>query len=293
MTSVAERRARTGIPHPKWRVISKRFPMDEIRYEVLHTDLLRVAGYQRPPVPRLCAAIAQEFDPLLAGTLVISHRDNAFWVVDGQQRLIGARSAGQASLACLVVEGLTYEYEAQVFGLLNDKRVAVSAVAKFKAAVEGQEPWAMAIVGIVTNRGGMIRGVGGRGSATGIKAVDALRTIYLRSGPERLDMILALIGEAFGELSDVTATSRLLRGLEVLIAAEHPKLNWDRFTKKLAASSNDEIDKLARRFTVNTNTSGRATYLALLEIYNKGTRSKIEPKAKIVFKKEESDECGD
>lgn len=283
---------------PRWLSVLNRIGDVEPVYQVLHTSALHVdTSYQRPQIPRLVASIGSHFDLLLAGTLVVSDRGPSIgmFVVDGQQRLAGARRAGQGTLAALVVKGLTIEEEALVFQALNEKRVAVSALARFRSAVRAREQWAVDLNDIVRSYGGSVKAVGIQ-TADPIAAVEALRTTYIRSGPQTLHWVLGTIRDATGTVDG--ASSSLIRGLHVLRSAEHDNLDYHRLVERIQETGLNELRNRAKQYTQVTHESGRSWYLALLDVYNerltpggKGKR-RIEPKGKVTFKKDSAPDGG-
>lgn len=90
-------------------------------------------------------AIASGWDEYRCGTLIVSYRDGKFYVVDGQHRMLAARSKGVENLHCLIHTGLTPAQEAAIFSRQNDNCKRLSKHDQFRAGVSAGFPVAMAV----------------------------------------------------------------------------------------------------------------------------------------------------
>lgn len=254
-----------------------------------------MGSYQRHQVPRLVKAIGANFDPLLAGVIVVSIRDGIYYVIDGQQRVSGARIAGIKALAGLLVEGLTEAQEAGLFRHLNEARVAVSALHTFNAAYIEGAPWAVEITQIVEAAGGKIDIIHGK-SDLNIRAVSALRGIYYREGRAGLTWVLHVIAEAWGEVTSATAEGRVLQGLIYMYAAHRDGINTERLIAELAKMDLATLSRTARSFAdVSSKSTGQvAMYKAILKTYNATKRGrKLEPVGRVTYAMEKAHEYSD
>jgi len=80
------------------------------------------------------------FSPLI----VVRNGADRFAIIDGQHRATAALSQGFDKVPCYIVEVSPLE-AAQVFAAVNGMVTPMSALALYKAALAGEEPWAMAI----------------------------------------------------------------------------------------------------------------------------------------------------
>ena len=129
------------------------------------------------------------------GNPVVSQRDGAFWVLDGQHRIEAMRAFGfdTEPVQCWVHEGLDSEQEAEVFLKLNDV-LPVSAFDRFTKAVHAGRTAESDIDRIVKSVGCLVT----RDKVdNGIGAVAALRYVY-SLGPGTLARTLATIRDAYG-----------------------------------------------------------------------------------------------
>lgn len=93
--------------------------------------------YQVPISKHRVAEIKREFDPLYMPPLTVSLRhDGKMPILDGQHRREALVELGFESATCEVLEGLTYEQEAQIFAVRNQKRRKPKALQIFNAFVE-------------------------------------------------------------------------------------------------------------------------------------------------------------
>jgi hypothetical protein len=251
--------------------------------DVVALDELAIdSAYQRHEVARLIARIGASFNPILAGKLVVSCRNGASYVVDGQQRVKGARLAGIDRLAATKIWGLDQETEARLFLELNEGRVAVRAIDKFKAAYRAGEPYALAIASVVEQYGGHIRGVHRTERNTDLVAVEALRWIHLKGGERGLAQTFAIITKAFGELTQATCPGQLAKGIFAVLAMHWEEVDPERLARNLGRAGVHKIvseaNAIAKALAGSANQ--RSFYLALLGVYNEGRRrATIEPVA--------------
>ncbi len=126
-----------------------------VRYElgmVATGELQLDMSYQRQPRPGRIKNLIADYDPLAAGTLIVSARaDGTLYVIDGQHRLLAARALQQprAQLPAFVVYGLTPADEAMLFQYYNHNRVAVRAHERFHALLQQRDPIAMTVKAVV------------------------------------------------------------------------------------------------------------------------------------------------
>jgi hypothetical protein len=95
----------------------------------VNTDL-----YQREHTLTKVKEIAARWSWVGCGALTVAFRDNAYWVVDGQHRLLAAmRRSDIQDLPCVVFFVEDAKDEAEGFLIANTNRKPITALAKFKA----------------------------------------------------------------------------------------------------------------------------------------------------------------
>lgn len=80
--------------------------------------------------------LAENWDDTACEFLLVSFRDNKFYVIDGQHRMIAARINGIKSLPCVILTGLTRSEEARRFSVQGMGRKVLTPNDTFKANIE-------------------------------------------------------------------------------------------------------------------------------------------------------------
>lgn len=246
------------------------------RDEIVPCESLTVdSTYQRHIVQHLVDIIAASYNPLLAGKIVVSRRQHAAFIVDGQQRWQGARQAGILELAAIVISGLNQTTEAQLFLALNEGRVAVRAIDRFRAAYHAGEAYAVAITDLVHELGGRIYGLDEPIRDHDVQAVEALRWIYRKGGIVGLRETLAIILEAFGELSQPTCPGMLVKGIFGVITVHRADVDRERLARRVGTVGTQQLAQLAHGMgqVLGAAAGQRSYYLAILQAYNDKLRT--------------------
>lgn len=159
----------------------------------IRTEKLKLADYQRDINYAKVKSYVRNYDPDIFGVVLVSHRDDNYYVIDGQHRVETAKALKIPSVLCQVVEGLTYEEEAEKFYKMNTSRVPLNSNHKFHALVENKNKMAIDIINIL-NKYGLTYSKNGASKADNcVVAVAALQTIYRRFGAKRLDEVMNII----------------------------------------------------------------------------------------------------
>ena len=105
------------------------------RIAVVPTDLLDVDyDYQRVITANV-NIISKDWRNTLCDLLVVSYRENKFFIIDGQHRFYAAIANGIEDLPCIVHTGLTKEDEARLFVRLNTSRKTLKPIDTFRANI--------------------------------------------------------------------------------------------------------------------------------------------------------------
>lgn len=169
------------------------------------------------------AKMAADFDPLAAGIITVSERDDGTLInLDGMHRVAAARRSNYAGLIdAKVITGLCRQEEARLFNLLNATKTP-SVLTKLLVAVVQGDPEATAIKKIVESNGWQISVSSDDGN---MAAVTALQRIY-RTGNgvlpdgehgELLHRTLDIITRAW-EWDRKSADGAILMGVAMLLA---------------------------------------------------------------------------
>ena len=159
--------------------------------ENLELKALKMAGYQRSTNTRQVNRIAREFDEAKLGFLVASHRDGQYYLLDGAHRAAALRKLGYSHAKCIILEGMTYEREAEYFRTQNANRRPLSQYNLYVAGLEAKEESYVKIDAVLKVNGFEI-GTQSRNFGI-INAFHALKTVAENYGYETLDATLRLI----------------------------------------------------------------------------------------------------
>lgn len=153
--------------------------------------------------------LALNWRPDLVGDLVVNQRpDGTLYVVDGQHRkaawamLHEGPELATATLSCLVVHRKGPKEEAELYYLLNSKRVAKTYEQQFRARLVYGEVYASRVVECVTAVGltpVYLRSTASRKSEPGqLAALKTCEGVIRQTDPETLSTVLGLLVEAWG-----------------------------------------------------------------------------------------------
>lgn len=121
----------------------------------IHKDELTVdVDYQREGIVSKILHMAKAWSWIACGVIIVALRDDCFYVVDGQNRVLAAkRRSDITKLPCIVFESGGKKEEAKAFIDTNTCRKAVSARDKFRAAVVAEDETAIFIKNILETIG--------------------------------------------------------------------------------------------------------------------------------------------
>lgn len=112
-----------------YRICNKR--IGSILVDLLSLDYL----YQRPVSAKEIEALITEWDDDRCDFLLVSYRDDKFYIIDGQHRYTAAKFKGIKELPCIILTGLTREKEALIFSQQNRNVKKLSVIDTFKANI--------------------------------------------------------------------------------------------------------------------------------------------------------------
>lgn len=185
-------------------------------YQPLNVDLLEMADYQRGLKQNKVANYVKNYDPMIFGTILVSYRDNRYWIVDGQHRVEVAKRLGIKTVWCQVIEGLTYEQEAAEFYKINTRRVPLNVNQKFHALVESKDKNALDIVSILHTYGITYSRKGQEFIPNCITAIGSVQTIYAKNGAEQLRTVLRIVKKVWNG-DHISLRAEILKGVNTFI----------------------------------------------------------------------------
>lgn len=167
-------------------------------YQTLPCNSIKLAPYQRKCDLLRVNKYAENFNQDLFEAIHVSFRDNQYWVIDGQHRLMLAKKLGMKTIVCQVHYGMSYEEEAKLFDLYNgnESSKATTIHAKINARIEYGDPATMEIKNIVESTG-FIFGLDNSKAINKIIATSTLTFIHKQIGCEGLRRVLFLIKQSW------------------------------------------------------------------------------------------------
>lgn len=170
------------------------------RTAIVPVDLLDVDySYQRVRTAHV-NKIYDKWDPNQCDYLIVSYRDDKFYIIDGQHRYYAALARGVKDLPCIIRTGLTMEDEARIFVEMNTSRKPLNPFDTFKANIANgneniPEVKVDMIIKRVCDKYGIIVKKTTNKEAKILRSVSKAREIISSSehGEHRLDWIFDLI----------------------------------------------------------------------------------------------------
>lgn len=185
----------------KWRTPLGRPPSIENRHP---SELEIDDSYQRstetPSSRLLIRKIANHWDWRMCLPLVVSRREDAFYVIDGQHRLAAAKLRGDIPyLPCCITTYGSVADEAAMFVAMNRTRKAIGQLDDFHASVASGDGDAAAVEGLIVGAGlAVARTTGSQSWAPGAVSFTASILIARRKyGDGACREALRLIAAAF------------------------------------------------------------------------------------------------
>lgn len=250
--------------------------------EVIELSKLKVDPvYQRDLTAQFVERLAEKWDIVTAGTIVVSRRPDGFlYIVDGQHRAAAAVRAGETHILCQVVHEPSAEEEARLRLKGNVKRTD-RVFEVFRARLAAGDETAEAIQRILADFGTHINMVPTTNS--GINAVTAVEKLYTLDDGVTLITVLTMMKKLFGEIRPEVASSDILKGLTWFLGQHGATVDMERFERMFKITGPAALSRSARAHKASLGGSLWVnTYRALVTVYNEGLSdaSKLEWKTK-------------
>lgn len=239
---------------------------------VLETD----PSYQRRMNAAQVDRIVAEFNPLLVNAVKVSHRDGRFFVFDGAHTLAALRRIHEGKpfmVECKVFSGMTYQEEAELFALQTGTSRTVSFDYKLRAKLAAETPKEKAFLEATEAAGLHLSDVQRSSMRYVIAAKATAQRIFENFGADLYTDMLRLIVETWDAV-EWSLSKPVLNGCATFLSVYGDEYKRDRFIRKLAYTNADELAAIARR--QNVKDQPRQYALAILELYNKGGRGRLD-----------------
>lgn len=164
-----------------------------VMYACVPLELMDIdRTYQRKVVPSHINALKANWNDEAAGALIVSHRDDRFYVVDGQNRMFAAHALGKEMLHCQIHDGKTQKDEAKIFMDQDNIKRKLNGGDIIKSGVVAESKECVMVRDICAEFGINPYREYKTEMGTLSGANQAMRIVKIQ-GPERLRQIFALI----------------------------------------------------------------------------------------------------
>jgi len=243
-------------------------------------DNICIAEYQRTPDSNEIRKIQDKFDPRMVGIGLVSKRDGKYFIVDGNTRKTAMKSLGYKQMSVMLVEGLDYSEEADLFLKFNKNRKNLNPNQLFFAEVEAKHEKALDMVRIFNKRGFKYNRHDGAKDDYMIGAIASCRFVY-KKGAEYLDTTLEVIKNSWGGQKDALS-GNIIKGIGMFILLYKDVYNVDTLVNILGKLSPSGFENQAkeranvRKFS--TRRDGTCKFIAkdIWERYQKYTGIKLD-----------------
>ncbi len=245
--------------------------------------------YQRGEKAAHVRSINRGLNLASIGTPIVGERpDGSLWGIDGLQRMTALLNAGIDQWECLVIKSTGPAFEAKLFQNINSKRLNVSTMEQFRAAVFAEDPIALAVVEEVKEAGLVFHfrhhSSKAKSEIESGRSPMCYKGMYdlvkqgsddandPKDGKALLVRTLALCSATWPR-DDVALEGKFVRSLGQILYQFGDRIDDARFVEKLKAWPTVRIVQTAK-----TSTAGamRSIKLQLLERYNHSLRNKLD-----------------
>ena len=235
----------------------------------INKNILTIAPeYQRAASPSLVRSIKTNWNWRAAGVVTINVRENVHYVIDGQHRVLAAKSISEIThLPCLVFKNLTLAEEAETLAEINSRRKNMTAIDKFVARLAACDALAV----YVNNR---VEAMNFRVAAKGANTFNCVKQLMICASKNkaRFDRVLNVATKLFKHNQVPRHSFVALEYLDSKLSLADGKLK-DRILAIGHEAIKQSIRMAQMRFDSN---HPRVCAIGLLDAVNKNLRNKFE-----------------
>lgn len=253
-------------------------------------DLNDDTTYQRGPKSKI-GYIASHWSDDKCGAILVGRRaDKSLWVVDGYQRKEAARIAGKTIINAVIFSSKGPKHEADIYEAVNNERVGLSPIEKFRGRITAEEPVALAILEKVQDAGFEIQYKYGSTFKSVWPRINCVRHIEYCYNAGILERMLRIVKLSWNGQDEALKECFLL-GLAHFLIIYGDEVNDQIFISKFKRKPNRSAVKLIMRAAskqVNKSNTGYRLALAVvfLEVYNNRSAKKLSADKLIVKSKQ-------
>lgn len=274
-------------------------PTRNHRFEYVRVSDLKIdPAYHAPERfnEKRARAMAAAWDDDKAGTITVSLRDGATYLIDGNHRRFAASERGVSHLYAKVYFGLTVREEAGIFIGLS-AAVPLGTLDLWQARRADRDPIVLGVEAILDKYGVRIAR-GGRASDSPhyTRSVGAFQTLF-QTNPQLLDDTLGLVRSIWPEQRRAL-DSLVIKAIGSFLAAYRstiPRLDEQRLRDRLSLTTPEDVHRTVKTLAaaqhglhgtgggISYHTHGQKATVAswssqrraVLAIYNRGLRHKL------------------
>lgn len=238
------------------------------KLEIVPVDQLHIdRSYQREVSMDLVQRIAEKWDPVSAGPIVVSRRtDGNLYVVNGQHRYAAAQLAGETEMVAQVIEGLDRDTEAEL-RLRGNTRRSDRSLERFRAQVVAGYPESLAIVELLGEFDTHINKT--PSEHEGINSVAVVEWIYRVDKGVLLVRVLETVKDAYSRAHGRAASGALLKGIAWFLLQHGGDYDRGRLIERMTIVGTSSLNTMARTHKAALGGSLWLNfYRALVEAYN-------------------------
>lgn len=200
-------------------------------HTTLPVDSILVGAYQRDLKEPWVRQIVEKFNESLFEPIHVALReDNNYYVVDGQHRLEAARRRGMKTIPVILHLDMQEPGEAQLFVDLQDRRLALTQVARFHASVKAGDPACLRLVESLAYAGFEIAPYTGAADNK-FPCPSALLRVQRLFGKHTLQQSLRVVRVAWAGKKD-SLKAMIVQGI-ALYLREHGEVDVDKLAQRL------------------------------------------------------------
>lgn len=254
------------------------------RYGQLNTKYLKVdTDYQRVPDPKRVKTIAEHFNPLKVNPIKVSHRDNAYWIFDGQHTtmVLKLRNGNQDLMVdCKIYEGLTKQDEAELFARQSEFVRKPEKNAELKALYVTGDPEIIELKNTLESLGFIFDFSKGQANYK-VVCCSTVYKIFSNTRISEFIKLMSMIKECWhGDKESLR--KEIISGLWIFLNTYTGEINLNLASSKLSKISPVDI---IRDGKTHREMSGDTKYAWIIATaYNKGNRSNKVDVSKLTMK---------
>ena len=235
--------------------------------------------YQREMKPGHVRKIAENFDPKLFGTLVVSKRNGGkYAVIDGQQRLESAKLLKVTALPCEIISCETVREESRIYRLLNVSPKRVTNLEIFKTSLVEGDPVSRGLHRLMKSYGLELwqQGTNRKVGWPTFFCISQLLRMYRIQGEDHLSEIFDVLIHAYDETRPENANSAfMVGGLSRFILAADEAYDGDRLRACLKGAEPNKIKAEADGVRLIGGSRDKAIAMSIAARYNKNLQNKV------------------